>query len=62
MGTEMDHSPENLHWKISAPDIAGNVFLEWTGEGGEQEYVKLGPRDAVANALTDWLGQIGFGE
>jgi hypothetical protein len=48
-------------FEIEGPDECGCVWLI-CGKGESAIVVNLGPRDAVAEKMADWLGYIDFGE
>ncbi|TMJ19545.1 MAG: hypothetical protein E6G92_07150 [Alphaproteobacteria bacterium] len=56
-----DQPPAEFHWKMSDPDADGNVWLQWTDEGGSSNLLMLGAQAAVAECMADWLGRIDFG-
>lgn len=48
-------------FKIEGPDEDGCVWLV-SGEGESAVVVNLGPREAVATRMAEWLAEIDFGE
>jgi hypothetical protein len=48
-------------FEIEGPDEDACVWLV-AGKGEDAVVVNLGPREAVATKLADWLAEIDFGE
>jgi hypothetical protein len=59
-GCDDDCEQEAL-FEIEGPDEDGCVWL-CSAEGRDVWCQNLGPRDKVAEKLTDWLAEIDFGE
>ena len=58
----MDDEPEQgALFEIEGPDEDACVWLV-SGQGESAVVVNLGPREAVAEKLTQWLAEIDFGE
>jgi hypothetical protein len=57
MGTGVEQPPGNdneVQWRLSAPDAAGDVWLEWTTpDAGEP--LNLGAKEFVQAAFVEWL-------
>lgn len=59
---QMDNEPEQgALFEIEGPDEDACVWLV-AGKGENAVVVNLGPREAVATTLADWLASIDFGE
>ena len=50
-----------LPWRLFPANDAGNVLLEWAGDGPLTIF-NPGPQDQVAEALARWLCQMDYGE
>jgi hypothetical protein len=58
----MDNEPEqDALFEIEGPDDDSCVWLV-SGKGEGAVVVNLGPRDSVADKMTQWLSAIDFGE
>ncbi len=56
-----DEPEQGALFQIEGPDEDACVWLV-SGTGQDTVVLNLGPRDAVAAKLTDWLASIDFGE
>lgn len=59
---QTDADPEQgALFEIEGPDEDSCVWLV-AGKGADAVVVNLGPRDAVAEKIAQWLAEIDFGE
>jgi hypothetical protein len=56
-----DEPEQGALFEIEGPDEDACVWLV-AGKGADAVVVNLGPREAVATKLADWLAEIDFGE
>ena len=56
-----DEADQKALFEIEGPDEDSCVWLV-SGEGQDAVVVNLGPREAVAHKLAQWLAEIDFGE
>ena len=56
-----DEAEQGALFEMEGPDEDACVWLV-SGRGPEAIVVNLGPREAVANKMTEWLASIDFGE
>ena len=59
--SDHDDAEQGALFEIEGPDEDSCVWLV-SGKGEEAVVVNLGPREAVATKLADWLAEIDFGE
>lgn len=56
-----DEPPQDALFQIEGPDERGCVWMHGTSSRGPWSQ-NLGPRDKVAEVLSQWLGSIDFDE
>jgi hypothetical protein len=59
--SDHDEPEQGALFEIEGPDEDACVWLV-AGKGEDAVVVNLGPREAVATKLADWLAEIDFGE